>query len=47
MAPELSILWERSSSFLLVGTAVDRIGDHDVKVCSWGDGGNIVIVVFR
>src|SRR5437016_10813228 len=22
--------------FLLVGTAVDRIGDHEVRVCDWG-----------
>jgi len=47
--------WRRNSPFfgsdlrrfLLVGTAVDRIGDHDVGVCRWGDGGNIVIVYFR
>jgi len=38
MAPELSILWELLLRFLFVGTAVDRIGRHDARVCSWGDG---------
>ena len=25
--------------FLPVGTAVDRIGDHEVRVCDWGKNG--------
>jgi hypothetical protein len=33
MAPELSILWELLLRFLFVGTAVDRIGRHDARVC--------------
>ena len=44
--------WRRNSPFfgsvlrrlLLAGTAVDRVGDHEIKVCDGGEGRNIVIV---